>query len=264
MPYRRLPRTDEARLNALKSTLDIEQLDFDKMPTSFKLINQAKTILPKFENLVQQYRMANETKMVESRKGRNTVKMCRMYLSHFIQILNFAEQRKELKSPQKELYGLRPGDYTLPDLNSEQALYEWGQKIINGERTRVSHGGIALQNPTIQRVAVYYEGFKEYYVMQLNRRQNTQRALKNVKVMRPEVDEIILQVWDEVELYYADLLPYARYQKCLAAGVVYYYRKFEQPLTQKVDDGILLNERITLSIPFEKDGDYDKDHDKEA
>ena len=64
----------------------------------------------------------------------------RLYISHFIQVLNLAVLRDEIKPVHKELYDL-PEANVVPDLLSEAALVEWGRKIIEGEQRRTSQGG---------------------------------------------------------------------------------------------------------------------------
>lgn len=250
MPYRRIPKTDQARLKALKAAIELETFEIDKIPTSFSLINAAKSILPKFETLVQQYTLAYDTLVVESRKARKQVKNARMYISHFIQILNFAVQRDEIKAKYKAYYGLEPNDFTLPDLSSEQALAEWGEKIIKGEHQRIREGGIALQFPNIQKVSVHYEIFKDYLSGQKIRRSSSERSLSNVAEKRDEVDDIIKKIWDDVEAYYSECLPYERFMNCKKCGVIYYYRRGEKKLTPKVDNDIRLNEKLTQTIDF--------------
>ena len=94
--------------------------------------------------------------------------MARLYLSHFIQVLNLAVIRSEIRLSHKEYYGL-DAQNSLPDLSSEQALVEWGRKVIEGENRRISQGGIPIYNPTIAKVKVHYDIFLEGYERQKRR-----------------------------------------------------------------------------------------------
>jgi len=96
------------------------------------------------------------------------VKMARLYISHFIQVLNLAVIRNEIRALQKELYGLNVQENALPDLSSETALADWGRKVIEGERKRMGQGGIPIYNPTIAKVKVHYDIFMESYEKQKN------------------------------------------------------------------------------------------------
>ena len=85
--------------------------------------------------------------------------------------MNLAVIRGEIKRSQKELYKLDPKSDSLPDLTSEEGLMEWGQNIIDGENQRTAAGGFAIYNPTINKVKVHYEMFKEDYTShQLHKR----------------------------------------------------------------------------------------------
>ena len=132
MPYRRLPKTDQARLKSLKKAIAMEKMPMNEIPVPFRLLTQAKAYLPVFETLVSQYNMTFETQVSESKKYQNMVKNARMYVSHFIQVLNFAVLRGEFKKDIKVLYGLDPDDFTVPDLTTDAALVVWGRKIIDG------------------------------------------------------------------------------------------------------------------------------------
>jgi len=53
--------------------------------------------------------------------------------------------------------------------------------------------------------------------------------------LREKGDEIILDIWNQVEAKYKDEKPYSRLIKCQTYGLIYYYRKGEKELT-KADD----------------------------
>lgn len=252
MPYRRLPKTDQARLKSLKKAIEMERMPMNEIPVPLRLLTQAKAYLPVFETLVNQYNMTFETQVTESKKYQNMVKNARMHISHFIQVLNFAVMRGEFRPTVKPLYGLDPEDFTVPDLTTEAALVEWGRKIIDGEQERVANGGLPLAYPTIAKVKIHYDIFCEHLTNKKTYQSSTNYNQQRVADMRDEVDELILQIWDAVEARYADLLPYARYKACVDCGVIYYYRKGEQHLSPKVDEDIEKAQAATLSILFEE------------
>jgi hypothetical protein len=57
--------------------------------------------------------------------------------------------------------------------------------------------------------------------------------------MREQADSLILAIWDQVEEFYKDELPYAKLTQCQAYGMIYYYRKGEAQLTPQSDQQIL-------------------------
>jgi hypothetical protein len=154
-------------------------------------------------------------------------------------VLNLAVIRGEIKRSQKELYKLDPKSDSLPDLSSEEGLMEWGQNIIDGENQRTAAGGFAIYNPTINKVKVHYEMFKEDYTNHQLHKRTHNRVFEDTETLRKQADEIILDMWDQIEALYKDELPYAKLQKCQAYGMIYYYRTGEAKLTPQTDQQIV-------------------------
>lgn len=236
MPYRRLPNTDQARLRALERIIEIDSSVSGELPISYKLLNAANVNYPLFLNLVQLYNQTFESQVSANKKYQHIVKNARLYISHFIQVLNLAVIRGEIKKDHKRFYKLEPENFTLPDLNSEQAITDWGRNIIEGENERMRNGGAPLQNPSIAKVKVHYDIFKEYKNSQKVHQSSTARNLENVAEMRKKIDELIRDIWDSVEKTYAAQPPYKRLKNCTNCGVVYYLRKGEKLPTAEDDE----------------------------
>jgi hypothetical protein len=152
------------------------------------------------------------------------LKKARMYVSHFIQVLSMCIMRGEVARSKRPYYGLPENEDTVPNLFSEASVLEWGQKIIAGEQRRQGEGGVPISNPTMGRVSVVFELFKEMYDRRHLLQTRTAEALANISNMRYEVDELIFEVWGEVEKSFASLSGDARIKKCAEYGVIYYYR----------------------------------------
>ena len=235
MPYRRLPNTDQARLRSLEKVIELEHLSMAELPVSFKLLNEAKSQYPLFLNMIQQYNQTFENQVAANKKYQQIVKNARLYISHFIQVLNLTVIRNEIKKDYKRFYKLDPDDFTVPDLTNEQAITEWGKNIIEGENERLRNGGAPLQNPSVAKVKVHFDIFKEYKNSQKVFQTSTARNLECVASMRFKVDEIIKEIWDAIENNYKDLPPYKRWKLCSDCGIIYYYRKGEEVLTPASD-----------------------------
>ena len=172
-----------------------------------------------------------------------------MYISHFIQVLNLAVIRGEIKKEQKALYKLDQQNHILPDLSTEEDLLIWGKNIIEGEQERTRLGGFPIYNPSINKVKVYYDIFQENSINQKMHRKTTNRVYENLEVLRKQADAIILDIWNQVEEYYKDKLPYARLRSCQDYGVIYYYRTGESRLTPETDKK--LQERLDSQPTFQ-------------
>ncbi|MBR6749026.1 MAG: hypothetical protein IKM10_00815 [Bacteroidaceae bacterium] len=230
MPYRRLPNTDTARIGALRKAIDMEMRQTpDNQPASFKTLNEAKVLCSRFEAAVKQFRFHYDEMAKCNKRFQPLCRMARLYVSHFIQVLNMTILRNEIKAEYKELYQLSPDDYTLPDLASEKALVEWGQRIIDGENKRLAQrGGTPIYNPTIAKVRVHYDIFIEARYERDRYKKQMQRSLDQLNSLREEIDALILKIWDEVESHYNTIAGEERIEKCRKYGIIYYYRKNEK------------------------------------
>ncbi len=236
MPYRRLPKTDQARLRALQQAVHhAGEVEFNQQAINYRTLGEAQRLLMQFENQVAQYHANFDTKVSDNKQYRHKVRNARMYISHFIQVLNLAAIRGEIKKSQKELYKLDPYNHILPDLSTEENLLLWGKNIIEGEQARTSQGGFPIYNPAINKVQVHYDIFREHYNTHVVHKRTHTRVYEDTETMRKTIDALILDIWDQVEAFYKDEFPYAKLVKCQAYGMIYYYRKGEARLTPEGD-----------------------------
>lgn len=236
MPYRRLPNTNQARLRAIKQAVQRAQnADYTDQVLSYKTLNEAQRFLMQFEGQMSQYNDNFSSKVNANRTYRKVTQNARMYISHFIQVLNMSIQRGEIKREQRELYGLSPDTNTVPDLTSDEDILLWGKRIIDGEMKRLSMGGFPIYNPAINKVQVHYDIFKEHHQTHTFHERNTTRVYEDLDALRKQADPLILDIWNQVEEHYANLLPYDKMMHCKQYGVIYYYRPSEKKLTPESD-----------------------------
>ncbi len=228
MPYRRLPNTDNARIKALRTAIDKNNSLFGEGVINLD-IRKLEVMLRNFENAQLHYKESLETQANANRKFQKLVKNARLYISHFIQVLNFSVIRNEIKKDLKQLYSLDPDNFTVPDLNSNDSLLYWGEKIIKGEQARLSQGGGApIYNPTIARVNVAFSQFKDAYFAQKTYQNTTSRQLDILSEQREDIDEILILLWNQIEGAFAGLSGRERIERCKEYGVIYYLRKEEK------------------------------------
>lgn len=229
MPYRRLPNTDAARIRAMKNALNTAQNQLpNKMIISAKSFVNLQKFIPIFEHniLLQRQTFAFQNKRIGDYS--ETVRKARIYLIHFIRVMNMAISRGDLPVEAREYYGLGINESTVPSLKTENELITWGRRIIEGEEQRIRNGGCPITNPTIAVVKVRFERFLEtnnYHKILIKRVHDY--SLKAVE-LRKEADEIILKVWDEVEAALSGLPWDIRKNECEKYGLVYFYRKSEK------------------------------------
>ena len=115
MPYRRLPNTDQARIRALKAVVvkgDICNV-YD-LAVSLKALTDARNFLTKFEAAQAYYADCFERQARAGRKHQANVKTARLYISHFIQVLNLAVIRSEVRIPPWDIRLFSPSTILRP------------------------------------------------------------------------------------------------------------------------------------------------------
>jgi hypothetical protein len=236
MPYRRLPNTDQARLRALRTAIQqSDKQNYGDLVVPYRIIHEAKTYLSIFEKQLVQYQQTLESQVSANKRYQQIVHNARLYISHFIQVFNLAVIRGDIKKDHKLFYQLEPDIHNVPDLSTEAALIHWGKCIIDGENERIRNGGLPIYNPAIAKVQVHYEVFKEYKSTQKIHQNTTNRNWEELVNLREKGDQIILDIWNQVELKFRNEKPFTRLEKCQQFGIIYYYRKGEKELTKEDD-----------------------------
>jgi len=233
MPYRRLPNTDQARLRALQTAVKMGQKkEAEELAFSAKSLNHLRSFYTSFEGTIIHHKLARTQQEKSSSAYLETVRKARLYLSHFIQVLNFAIQRGDMKPNVREFYGF--SEKKSPSLILDSEVLEWGKKIIEGEHKRISNGGNPLYNPSIALVKVKFDQFVDMYHFQKTLQNNTARWTTKVAELRKEADEIILDIWNEVEETFAALPDDLKREKSTEYGLIYVYRPMERIKTEQL------------------------------
>ena len=229
MPYRRLPNTDTARLKAIKTALEKgKELPPQKLAFSPKSIIRLEKILPLFENNIRLYRHAIVEQSKRNLDYNELLKKTRIYLTHFIRVMNMAIFRGELSAETRTFYAIPKADSSVPSLSTENELLSWGRRIIEGEEFRIRNGGNPVTNPSIAMVKVRFEAFLEACSYHKLLEKKTIDFMEKNTELRLESDEIILQVWNEVENHHKLFPEEQRMKLNEAYGIKYFYRKNEQ------------------------------------
>ncbi|MFA8433773.1 MAG: hypothetical protein ACEPOZ_04575 [Marinifilaceae bacterium] len=247
MPYRRLPNTDSARVRAMKSALAMcKKLDRRSLAFSMVTLQKLEFFLPRFEMAISNQRKALASQAAKNKKFTELGRKARLYISHFIQVLNFSIIRGELKPEVREFYGIDIKDKAVPSLINDSDVLKWGEQVIKGEQERTMRGGNPIYSPSIALVRVNYENFKQASNFQKTLQNNTHRFSESVAQLRKEADKIILHIWNEVEESFSGYSDDLRRERCQEYGLVYVYRKGERERLQKKKEA----EKDTMKLPF--------------
>lgn len=228
MPYRRLPNTDNARIKALRLANEKgTDLPPFKLAFSQSMFHQVKSILPTFENAISEHRNAMNLHAEKNKDYQTRLKKAKLYISHFIQVVDMAIMRGEQAPEIRADYGLIEDERKLPSLHSEEEILSVGKALIDGERARKLKGKAPITNPTIALVQVHYDKFVEAYNFQKSLKKRTMLAHSSLEEIREKIDGIIQQTWNEVEGAYTELPEDIKREKASDYGVVYVFRKNE-------------------------------------
>lgn len=228
MPYRRLPKTDTARLKALKTLLDNnDTYTVRERFIDWKTINKAQPAYDKLLTASEQYKVNLKAQTRFTGKIDKLQKNAMMYLSHFLQVLFLAVERGEIKRSCLTLYGLDEKASAVPHLKTIDGLLDWGQKIIAGEKARLKQGGRPIYNPTIGMVSTHYDIYCEAIERQRILQDRVNDSIEKLRLLRPAVDEVILDLWNQIEHHFLNEPPETRFNHCREYGIVYYYRRHE-------------------------------------
>jgi len=229
MPYRRLPNTDVARLRAIEAGLELgKRTAVTKLAFSQQTLERLQVFYPNFLGSIRQLNISKQNQFDRSKEYSEIFRKAKLYLSHFLQVVNFAIARGEMKPEVIEFYGLKMNSKAPPPLNLEAHILTWGERIIEGEQKRVMKGGSPIYSPSIALVKVHYEEFKEAYHHQKMLQNITNRASVKVAELREQADEMIQTMWNEVENSMTHLSDDERREKAAQYGIVYVFRASEQ------------------------------------
>jgi len=230
MTAKKLPYTDEDRIQALKHIIAQEEsLDNEHSILSFQDLYEMRNFVLTYEGSFACHKQALDDELKASTVYLEHFKTAQLYILHFIQVLNLAIIRNEIKQEHLNFYEMsEPLDRVMPDLSTEDAVLEWGDRLIKGEAERTLHGGTPIYNPAISKVKVHLDLFKEALYSLMIFRQNTLRSQEIIKKMQERADRSIWDTWTRVESKYWKLPEAERKQKLADYGVRFFYKAGEQ------------------------------------
>jgi len=231
MSAKKLPETDDERLDILRASLKQEETNeaWDKILSIIEL-HELRTFTTTFEGanavLNQSIMDINKAKSLYDELFKNA----QLYVSHFIQVLFLTVIRNEIRADYLPQYGFQENSPSLPlpDLSTEEAVLTWAEKLMRGETERTYRGGIPLYNPAIAKVKVHYELFKEVIYSLSIYEKNYARLQNNMLELRKKADNLIENIWTKVEERYSRTSPEEQALRFKAYKIQFLYRKGDQ------------------------------------
>jgi len=219
---RKLPNTDVGRNIALKTAKNKKD---HTAPADVAITTATSTRLNATQVLFSQ-KMDLRANALQAQSDATTLKVAaqaksQMSISHFIQAFNNGVAREVFPASHRAFYKLDVNSNSVPPLDKETDVVYWGEQLATGDIARVAAGGTAMSNPSIADVNADYTDFMTASTSQSTLKDaydNSQEAVSN---MRPDVDKLVLKIWDEVETFFNEETIESKRRKAREWGVVY-------------------------------------------
>lgn len=229
MPYRRLPNTDTARFKAIETAVNKSfHLHPFELPFTQNTLLQLKSFLPIYRQSISLLKENSDKQKEISENHHENARKLKLYVSHFIQVLNFAILRGEIKEKARTYFGVSEDAKNLPSLKTEAELRLWSEKLIDGEDRRIMEGGVAMTNPRIALMKIRYEEYMKSGHSFKIAQKSTKAAQEKIASLRNQADELILLLWNEIEGHFSDNTPDEKRRSASEYGVKYVYRPHER------------------------------------
>lgn len=228
MPYRQLPNTDNSRYRALKMMVDsMHHLETQKIVISKNCLGRVYKTYNLFEKIVNFKEQNRQNKHIKSQHYLKLYDRAKIFVLHYYQMMNMAIERGELPASIRSFYNLNPGDFKIPKLRTEDELIRVAQSLFESDSRRISEGGKYLTNPGIGVVKVWFDKFYEEYLEQQNMHHVNDVEIEHIKELRIEADEVIKDLWDELETAFLHLSEDLCREECSKYGITYVYEDTE-------------------------------------
>ncbi len=228
MPYRKLPNSDAGRLDALRTA----KTKADNTPLTELLFSEGnysnlKTFLPSFQKETDERGTALSAQSEATIGKAEAEEKTKLYVSHFYQVFNFGIARGKYKVSERAFFQLDVSQETVPDLKTAERLKTGAENIIKGDALRVAAGGAEMANPSKAEVEIVYNEYLAKLADQSTKKDVFEKEQKDVDNLRAEADDLISDIWDEIEFKLRKDESSAMRRKAREYGVVYISRAGE-------------------------------------
>jgi len=230
MPRRALPlpRSDVAHLDALTAAQHkIDSLQPGEIhPLSAKTSGRLARVRTVFGRAYSDWRAVLGQQTEATTAANREKEALRIDVAHFFQALNLAIARGEpgFRAGDRTYYGLAANQGTLPTMVKETELLRVAETLVSGEAKRVAAGGKRCTMPTAKEISRRLREVKR--LVRLRKRLVAECDRKNVAVarLRPEVADLVRDIWDELDFAWRRDEPAARRRRLREWGVVFVTR----------------------------------------
>lgn len=229
MPFRQLPASDPTRTQALQGALK----KWNSTTGASRLISAAtgaalETLQPKWEKEVAERADAFGQQSASTQALKAAADKLRLLVSHFIQVYQMGIARGDFAAAGRAVYELSVNEETVPNLDAEAALLLWADRIVKGDPRRVTQFSEApMAMPAASAVAAALDAYNVKLTAQTEAKDQLEAEQADVIALRAEADQVIRDVWDEVEFALRQLEAPTLRRRAREWGVVYAQRPGE-------------------------------------
>ncbi|MBL0309456.1 MAG: hypothetical protein IPP77_07230 [Bacteroidetes bacterium] len=216
---RRLPNSNLTRQNALNKANNTNAVEPGTLtPTTIGRLGSMNT---NFNNGLTAWANAKSGQTTNTPTKDAQVEGTRMFVSHFIQVFNLGVKRNKYPAGNRSFYQLDVSSEAVPNLDKEEDVISWANRLVAGDPNRVAAGGAPMENPNISEVQSILISANTFIAQQVSFANILDAAEEAVDVLNIEADKVIKKVWDEVETFYNEESPESMRENARRWGVVY-------------------------------------------
>jgi hypothetical protein len=230
MPYRYLPNSDNSRLTAVRKAYEkASSVQPSDLPFSTANRDLLNTLYPKLNKEISERGSALSVQSSATKALLESQEKMKIYISHFFQVFNLGIDMGKYKASERGYFQLDISQESVPDLKSVDNICLLAGNIINGDPKRVAAGCAEMANPSTAEVGAVFQDFSVKLTNQSTSKDIFEKEQKDVDNLRAEADELIRDIWDEIEFAFRKDEPSAMRRKAREFGVVYASRPGEVP-----------------------------------
>lgn len=231
MPFRFLPNTQSTRLAALDVAFEkSEGVPADQRPYPAEVHARLVDLRTRFRQEVGEASAALRQQTNLTSRADVQFLALQTLVSHFIQVFNFRVARGRQVPADRAFYGLDVTSESVPLVTTQAAVQQWAQQLLDGEAKRVAIAGqLPMTDPSAAELQAALDAYRTTGREQSDAKDAYDAEQNDVSALVPAVDELIVDLWDEIEHTFRKLDAPSLRRKAREWGVVYVTRPGEKP-----------------------------------
>ena len=273
MPTRRLANSNPTRFRALSIAKEMKDAvpPPSIIPFTVNTISRLDILYPLYKGKIEAAEAALQLQITLGEQIKAAKPQAEYLISDFFDALQRAIRRGVFDASVRTFYGLAANDGTIPPARTEADVSYWGGKAASGEAARIAAGGAPITFPGIAEVNTAVNNFKNLNVQQANAKITYETAQEAIAAQNPEVDKLILKMWNEIETTFDEGDKPSMRQKAREWGVIYVPTPGETPSPDDysitgtitdaatgnpIHDAAIIINNTTVLVQTDEDGKY--------